>query len=240
MIIKDGSNMTKILVVEDEVAIQEMLTFFLESNGFEVVNAYDFMEGLSFLSSNESIKLVILDWMIPKGSGVELLRKIRCQPSLQKLPVLMLTARGELDDKLEGFSVGADDYMSKPFSLKELLARIQVLLRLTNQQATEELPNKELICNDMKVDIEAHRVFIENEEVLLGRIEFKLLVFLLSHPERVYSRNQLLDHVWGIDSYIDERTVDVSVKRLRHAIKDKGYDKYFQTVRGEGYRFSKL
>ena len=228
--------METILTVEDEPHMQEMLTFFLESEGFNVVNVDNSTEALSYISEKKPVDLILLDWMLPHGSGLQLLKNLKCSPETMTIPVIMLTARSELEDKIIGLDAGADDYIAKPFSLKELGSRIKaVLRRITTQTATQQM----IELDNMTVDIDAHRLYINQKIVNIGRMEFKLLVFLLTHPEKVYSRTQLLDYVWGMDRYIDERTVDVSISRLRKILELSNHHKFLQTVRGMGYRFSK-
>jgi two-component system phosphate regulon response regulator PhoB len=229
--------MKTIFIVEDEPQIQEMLAFFLESEGFSVVGVIDFTQALSYIASKKPVDLILLDWMLPNGSGLQLLKKLKQDSETAKIPVIMLTARSELDDKIAGLNTGADDYIAKPFSLKELGARIQaVLRRATNQRAFAQILDLEGIT----VDMDAHRLYIDQQIIDISRIEFKLLTFLITHPEKVYSRAQLLDHVWGMDCYIDERTVDVSIGRLRKILEPTGHHTFLQTVRGSGYRFSTL
>ncbi len=231
--------MKTILIVEDEPAIQDMLSLFLRSEKFEVAHAYDYVQASDYLSAHRP-DLILLDWMIPKGSGLQLLTEIRNsqEERIRTLPVIMLTARTELEDKLSGLNIGADDYLTKPFALKELLARIQSVLRRT-PKITGEASNNQVWIDTLCVDIDAHRLMINGQTVAVGRMEFKLLSFLITHLERVYSRAQLLDYVWGTENYVDERTVDVAVGRLRKTLEPFGYEKMLQTVRGEGYRFSK-
>lgn len=228
--------MKKILVVEDDLAIQEMLTLYLEQNGFEVISAYDGLEAKAILATEQRVDLILLDWMMPKKSGIDLLKELKASRKMRALPVIMLSARAELEDKLEGFESGADDYLPKPFVLKELLARITSLLRRIEEYVEEESEFVEI--EGLLLDLDAQRLTIHEELVNLSAIEFRLLAFFMTHLDRVYSRSQLLDHVWGIDSYVDERTVDVTIGRLRKILEPSGYHTLLQTVRGEGYRFS--
>lgn len=230
-----------IFIVEDEPAIQEMLTMFLGSEGFAVKSAYDVDEAKQYLTSNTP-DLILLDWMLPKGSGIQLLNEIRNNENnlIKNIPVIMLTAKTELNDKILGLNTGADDYISKPFSLKELLARIQTNLRRSEVNSKTESQTNHIKVDSLLIDLDAHRLFVDQQLITIGRMEFKLLCFLIEHIERVYSRGQLLDYVWGSDNFIDERTVDVSIGRLRKTLEPFGYDQKIQTVRGEGYRFSKL
>ncbi|QRN40809.1 MAG: response regulator [Neisseriaceae bacterium] len=232
--------MKNILVVEDEKNIQDMVSVYLKSKNYKVLQAYDYMEALEIITSKKSIDLILLDWMIPKGSGIQLLGKIKEDENRKDTPVIMLSAKVEVNDKIEGLNKGVDDYLTKPFSLKELLARIEAHLRRMKNSGAHKT-NKDIIeYEGIKVDTIAHRIFINNKDVQIRRIEFKLLKFLISHPDRVFTRPQLLDNVWGIDTYVEERTVDVSVGRLKKILEPTGHDKLLQTVRGEGYRFSNI
>lgn len=228
--------MKKILVVEDDLAIQEMLTLFLESNGFEVISAYDGLEAKAVLATHQKIDLILLDWMMPKKSGIDLLKELKTSRKMRPIPVIMLSARAELEDKLEGLDSGADDYLPKPFVLKELLSRIHSLLRRVEEYLPEESEFVEI--EELILDLDAQRLTIHGEPASLSAIEFRLLAFFMTHLDRVFSRSQLLDNVWGIDSYVDERTVDVTIGRLRKVLEPSGHHTLLQTVRGEGYRFS--
>jgi len=228
---------TNILVVEDEAAIREMLSFTLERAGFRVTEAGDTREATEKLNADLP-DLVLLDWMLPGISGVEFARRLRGEERTRDLPVIMLTARGEEESKLRGFEVGVDDYVTKPFSTHELVARIRAVLRRSSAEKTTEA--EEVIeIEGMTLDTVGHRVSINGQLVNLGPTEFRLLHFFMAHAERVYSRDQLLDQVWGSQVYIEDRTVDVHIRRLRKALEPYGFDRYIQTVRGAGYRFSK-
>lgn len=222
-----------ILVVEDETAISDMIGFTIERAGYSWAAAVDIKEAA--LCIGERLPdLILLDWMLPGSSGIDYAKRLRKDDLTQDIPIIMLTARGEESDKLRGFDAGIDDYISKPFSPKELVARIKAVLRRAS-------PLKEdAICQfeELKLDASSHRVSVNNRNVDMGPTEFKLLQFLMTHPERVYSRTQLLDYVWGSNVYIEDRTVDVHIRRLRKALGDHGYDHFIQTVRGAGYRFS--
>jgi len=222
-----------ILVVEDETAISDMIGFTIERAGYSWAAAVDIKEAA--LRIGERLPdLILLDWMLPGSSGIDYAKRLRKDDLTQDIPIIMLTARGEESDKLRGFDAGIDDYISKPFSPKELVARIKAVLRRAS-------PLKEdAICQfeELKLDASSHRVSVNNRNVDMGPTEFKLLQFLMTHPERVYSRTQLLDYVWGSNVYIEDRTVDVHIRRLRKALGDHGYDHFIQTVRGAGYRFS--
>jgi len=224
----------KVLLVEDEVAIRQMLLFVLQDSGFEVLQAGNAQEAMQCLSEN-NIDLLVLDWMLPGISGVELCTRLKRDNVHKEIPIIMLTAKAEEDDKIQGLNAGADDYLTKPFSPRELIARINaVLRRVSNHQVTEEIIEFEgLVLNE-----KSHRVTSNQKPINVGPIEFKLLHFFMSHPERVFSRAQLLDNVWGNDVYVEERTVDVHIRRLRKALEIDGHDHMVQTVRGSGYRFS--
>ena len=228
--------MNTVLVVEDEKAIQEMLTLFLKSKGYRVINAYDYDEAMHIIDREEQLDFILLDWMIPKGSGITILKNLKHDENKKHIPIIMLTAKTDLEDKLAGLDSGADDYIPKPISLKELNSRMLAILRRIKGTQTdyEFIRFKELL-----LDLTSHRLFIHDNEVAINRTEFKLLNVLAAQPDRVYSRSQLLDNVWGTDNYIDERTVDVAIGRLRKILEPSGYDSYLQTVRGEGYRFAK-
>ncbi|TKB49446.1 phosphate regulon transcriptional regulatory protein PhoB [Ferrimonas sediminicola] len=223
----------RILIVEDESAIREMLTFVLDQHGFQTVSAEDFEQGVQKLVEPLP-DLVLLDWMLPGGSGIQLAKQMRSQDHTRQIPIIMLTARGEEEDRVRGLEVGADDYMTKPFSPKELVARIKAVLRRSAPTRLEE----SIEIRGLKLDPVSHRVSVDEEQLEMGPTEFRLLHFFMTHPERVYSREQLLDNVWGTNVYVEDRTVDVHIRRLRKAIQAKGHDTLIQTVRGAGYRFS--
>jgi two-component system phosphate regulon response regulator PhoB len=224
---------THILLVEDEAAIREMLKLSLSKAGFIIEEAESVRQAQTLIF-NRLPELILLDWMLPQTSGIEFARQLRKEPQTQQIPIIMLTARGEEGDKIRGLEVGADDYITKPFSPRELLARIKAVLRRTSTTAE----NEQIIVNELILDPAEHRVTVLDEEVQIGPTEFRLLHFFMTHPERVYSRNQVLDQVWGGNVYIEERTVDVHIRRLRKALALHGYDHLIQTVRGVGYRFS--
>ncbi len=223
----------KLLIVEDESAIREMLAFTLQRGGYGVIEAGDARQAVECLAAKPD--LVLLDWMLPGISGVELVRRLRREESTRHLPIIMLTARGEEESKLKGFEAGADDYVTKPFSTQELLARIKAVLRRSEQQEPREV----IEINGLELDLAGHRLRVNGQTLDLGPTEFRLLNFFMTHPERVYSRDQLLDQVWGDNVYIEDRTVDVHIRRLRKALAPYGFDRHVQTVRGAGYRFSK-
>ncbi len=223
----------KILVVEDEAAIRDMLCMILSQHGFEVASAEDYSQGLEALTEPYP-SLVLLDWMLPGGTGLQLARRMKAHAHTQGVPLIMLTARGEEEDKVRGLDAGADDYITKPFSAKELIARIKAVLRRAEPLAQEAPIN----INGLILDPVSHRVQAMGSALDMGPTEFKLLHFFMSHPERVFSREQLLDKVWGTNVYVEDRTVDVHIRRLRQAISLHQHDKMIQTVRGAGYRFS--
>ncbi|HED15254.1 MAG TPA: phosphate regulon transcriptional regulatory protein PhoB [Gammaproteobacteria bacterium] len=222
-----------ILIVDDEHAIREMVDFALTRAGYQVVGAED--AGSAIAAIAQSLPdLILLDWMLPDISGVDLARRLKKEELYQDIPIIMLTARVEEQDKVQGLEVGADDYVTKPFSTRELVARIKAVLRRTSPAEKNEALN----VGQLTIDPGSHRVHVSGSELHLGPTEYRLLYFLMSHPDRVYSRAQLLDRVWGQNTFIEDRTVDVHVRRLRKVLSDSGYDHLIQTVRGAGYRFS--
>jgi len=222
----------KILIVEDEEPLVLLLRYNLEAEGFEVAVAYRGDEAELAVAENPP-DLIVLDWMLPGLSGIELCRRWRSGRASRNIPILILTARGEETDRIRGLTTGADDYVVKPFSVPELMARIKAILR----RASPERIASVLSVGNIDLDREAHKVMREGREIRLGPTEFKLLEFLMESPGRVFSRAQLLDGVWGQDVYVDERTVDVHIGRLRKAI-NRGRDKDpIRTVRGAGYAF---
>jgi len=223
----------KILIIEDEIAVREMLTFALKNNGFETFEAGNSEEALNIVSKN-NINLVLLDWMLPGKAGVDIARSLRSSINTKELPIIMLTAKSEELDKIMGLESGADDYITKPFSTKELIARIKALLRRSAPQANMEV----VTFGSINLNPMTHKVKDGDKNIILGPTEFSLLHFFMTHPERVYSRTQLLDFVWGANVYVEERTVDVHILRLRKSLESEA-SKYIQTVRGAGYRLSK-
>lgn len=223
----------RILIVEDEAPIREMLSFVMEQHGYQAVEAKDFDTALSKIAEPYP-DMVLLDWMLPGGSGIQLAKKIKGDDFTRNIPIIMLTARGEEEDKVKGLEVGADDYITKPFSPKELMARMRAVFRRVAPTVLDE----PLDFEGLKLDPVSHRISASDKSVDMGPTEFKLLHFFMTHPERVYSREQLLDHVWGTNVYVEDRTVDVHIRRLRKALSEHGYDRLIQTVRGVGYRFS--
>lgn len=223
----------RILVVEDETAIREMICFVLEQNGFQPIEAEDYDTALSFLIDPYP-DLVLLDWMIPGGSGIQVIKQMKRENNTRDIPIIMLTAKGEEEDKVKGLETGADDYVIKPFSPKELVARVKAILRRLSPMSSEDV----IEFNGLNLDPVSHRVTSQDKPIDMGPTEFKLLHFFMTHPERVYSREQLLNYVWGTNVYVEDRTVDVHIRRLRKAIEQDGHDRMIQTVRGTGYRFS--
>lgn len=223
----------RILVVEDEAPIREMLCFVLEQKGYEAIEAQDFEDGLAKLKEPYP-ELIVLDWMLPGGSGIQFLKLLKQDEMTRQIPVVMLTARGEEEDKVRGLEAGADDYITKPFSPKELTARLHAVMRRVSPTSVEEA----IEVQGLRLDPLSHRVSVEDKALDMGPTEFKLLHFFMTHPERVYSREQLLNNVWGTNVYVEDRTVDVHIRRLRKAIEETGHDRLVQTVRGAGYRFS--
>ena len=222
-----------ILVVEDETPIREMISFVLDQNGFNAIEACDVEQALAKIHEPYP-DLILLDWMLPGGTGVALAKKLKQNEYTRNIPIIMLTARSDEDDKVKGFEAGVDDYVTKPFSPKELIARIKAVIRRVSPTSLEE----EVDFHGLKLDPVAHRVAINGNSLDLGPTEFRLLHFFMTHTERVYSREQLLDNVWGTNIYVEDRTVDVHIRRLRKAISGEGHDDFVQTVRGAGYRFS--
>jgi two-component system phosphate regulon response regulator PhoB len=223
----------QILVVEDERPIREMIAFGLRRAGFEVREAADARSGRAEVA-NKLPDLLLVDWMLPDTSGLEFTRALKRDRETRELPIIMLTARAEEGDKVAGLEGGADDYITKPFSPRELLARINaVLRRAMPAEGTERIDIEGLV-----LDQSSQRVSSGERTVALGPTEYRMLAFFMTHPERVYTREQLLDRVWGGNVYVEERTIDVHIRRLRKALEDYGYDRLIQTVRGSGYRFS--
>lgn len=219
-----------ILIVEDEAALATMLRYNLEKEGYRVCEAGDGEEALTLVSERKP-DLVVLDWMLPSLSGIEVCRQLRRKPATRELPIIMLTARGEEGDKIRGLNTGADDYMTKPFSLPELMARIRAMLR-----RVQPVPQKGMLqYGDIAMDLAAHRVTRGDRPVHLGPTEFRLLQFFMQHPGNVFSREELLNAVWGPDIYVEPRTVDVHIRRLRKALNGDNDADIIRTVRAAGY-----
>ena len=222
-----------ILVVEDDSAVREMLRFVLQQNHFEVVEAVDAESAQIYLMEGRP-SLVLLDWMLPGMSGVDFAKKLKRDRLTRDIPVIIITAKGAEEDKVRGLESGADDYITKPFSTRELIARIRAVIR----RVLPHIDQDRVEINGLMLDPTTHRVSINKVPLELGPTEFRLLHFFMTHQNRVYSRSQLLDWVWGTNSFLEERTVDVYIRRLRIALAPKEYDGLLQTVRGVGYRFS--
>jgi two-component system phosphate regulon response regulator PhoB len=222
-----------ILLVEDEPAIQELIAFNLTQAGHHVLRAST-AEAAITLVKNALPDLILLDWMLPGASGIDVARRLRADERTRQIPIIMLTARSDEQDKVTGLDAGADDYITKPFSPRELLARIKAVLRRRAPQMTDDAVD----VNGLRLDPVTHRVSSNGVTLDLGPTEFRLLHFFMTHAERVHSRAQLLDQVWGDHVFVEERTVDVHIRRLRSALEESGHDGLIQTVRGTGYRFS--
>lgn len=225
----------QILIVEDERPIREMIAYGLRRAGFDVREAEDCRAARTEIA-NRAPDLLVLDWMLPDMSGLELARQLKRDKDTRELPIILLTARAEESDKVAGLDAGADDYLTKPFSPRELVARIHAVLRRSEPAGGEE----RIVFEGLVLDRGSHRVTAGDRTVSLGPTEFRMLEFFMTHPERVYSRDQLLDRIWGGNVYVDERTIDVHIRRLRKALEEHGCDRLVQTVRGAGYRFSAL
>ncbi|MES2918815.1 MAG: phosphate regulon transcriptional regulator PhoB [Pseudomonadota bacterium] len=223
----------RILIVDDEAAIREMIAIALELAGFDCLQAEDALAAHHIIV-DERPALVLLDWMLPGLSGIELARRLKRDENTREIPVIMLTARGEEDNKIQGLDAGADDYITKPFSTRELVSRIRAVLRRTSSLSAE----KALEAGGLKLDPVSQRVTADEHPVEMGPTEYRMLAFFMSHPERAYSRTQMLDQIWGGNVYVEDRTIDVHIRRLRKALEPWGYDRFIQTVRGTGYRFS--
>lgn len=222
----------KVLIVDDEEAIREMISVALELAGFAWMEA-DNAQGAHGIIVDERPDLVLLDWMLPGISGIELARRLKRDEGTQEIPIIMLTAKTEEDNKIQGLDAGADDYITKPFSTRELISRINAVLRRTKGDK-----NKAIRVDSLVLDPVSHRITARETPVEMGPTEYRLLEFFMTHQDRAYSRAQLLDHVWGGNVYVEDRTVDVHIRRLRKALAPHSYDHLVQTVRGTGYRFS--
>ena len=223
----------KILIVEDEGAIRDMLGYALMKAGFLCEEAADTQAARSTLKAGRP-DLILLDWMLPGMSGIDYARRLKSAPETRDIPIIMLTAKGEEADKVRGLETGADDYITKPFSTGELIARVRAVLRRYVKAETGAL----IEINGLRLDPETYRVTANGQDIEISPTEFKLLRFFIGHPERVYSRSRLLDQVWGENVYVEERTVDVHIRRLRKTLEPFGFQRYIQTVRSVGYRFS--
>ena len=223
----------QILVVEDERPIRDMVAFGLRRAGFEVREAEDCRSARAQLA-DKLPDLVLVDWMLPDMSGLELTRQLKRDRATRELPIILLTARAAEADKVSGLEGGADDYVTKPFSPRELAARINAVLRRSAPVSGEERVEQ----GGLALDQAGHRILVGEQTIALGPTEYRMLEFFMTHPERVYSREQMLDRVWGGNVYVEERTIDVHIRRLRKVLEPFGFDRYVQTVRGSGYRFS--
>jgi len=223
----------RILIVEDEPAIRDMVAFALRKGGHEPVHAADGREAAAAIAEKVP-DLILLDWMLPGASGLELARRWRREELTRDVPIIMLTARGEENDRVSGLESGIDDYVVKPFSARELLARIKAVLRRSRDDADDG----SVSAGALRIDGAAHRVYAGEQALHVGPTEYRLLHFFMTHADRVYTRAQLLDHIWGGNVYVEERTVDVHIRRLRKALEPTGLQDMVQTVRGTGYRFS--
>ena len=223
----------RILIVEDEPAIRDMVAFALRKGGHEPVHAADGREAAAAIAEKVP-DLILLDWMLPGASGLELARRWRREELTRDVPIIMLTARGEENDRVSGLESGIDDYVVKPFSARELLARIKAVLRRSRDDADDG----SVSAGALRIDGAAHRVYAGEQPLHVGPTEYRLLHFFMTHADRVYTRAQLLDHIWGGNVYVEERTVDVHIRRLRKALEPTGMQDMVQTVRGTGYRFS--
>ncbi len=226
-------NQFTVLVVEDEDAIRDMLSIVLQQADFFVLTAHDTNRAQHALNEKRP-DLILLDWMLPGITGVEWARRLKKDETLRDIPIILLTARGEEEDKVRGLEIGADDYVTKPFSPKELIARIKAVLRRSGKIQDDI----QIEAGDLVLNTEQHRLTIGDQHLEVSPTEFRLLQFFMTHPDKVYNRTQLLDNVWGRSVYIEERTVDVHIRRLRKILAEHGRDDLVQTVRGFGYRFS--
>lgn len=229
----NNSQQYRVLIVDDEEAIRDMLELVLAAEGFQLSSAESAQKAHS-LVVDEQPDIILLDWMMPGVSGLEFLRRLRRSEMTATIPVILLTAKTEEDNRVAGLDSGADDYITKPFAPRELISRIHAVLRRTSRLEV----NKIIQFEDMIFDPSSYRVMIKDQLLDLGPTEFRLLQFFLKNQDRVYNRDQIMDHVWGGNVYLDERTVDVHILRLRKVLAESQYDRYIQTVRGVGYRFS--
>ncbi len=223
---------TRILIVEDEITIRDMLRFALEPAGFEIMEAGSAKEAEQQIAKSIP-HLILLDWMLPGLSGVDFASKLKNKLATQNIPIIMLTAKAEESNKIKGLETGADDYITKPFSPRELIARVKTVLRRGPLVSPDDL----IKIHDLQLNVQSQQLIINNTIIELTPVEYRLLHFFITHPNRVYNREQLLNHVWGGDKYIDERTVDVQIRRLRNRLKPHGYHVYIKTMRSSGYQF---
>lgn len=223
----------KLLVIEDEQAIRDMIRFALDTEVFHMLEAESTTQAKQQLKKSIP-DIILLDWMLPGQSGIDFIHWLKQQPEWQQIPIILLTAKAEEEYKVRGLEAGADDYITKPFSPAELIARIRTILR----RGTLKLPTGQIRAGEIAIDTQAHRAYINQQHLDLTPIEYKLLHFFITHPERMFTRNQLIDHVWGVQTYIDDRTVDVQIRRLRDRLRPFQCDHYIKTVRGSGYLWS--
>lgn len=223
----------KILIIDDEPAILEMVAVALGLADFDVLEASNAQRGHEIIVDQRP-DLILLDWMLPSISGIELARRLKRDDSTAEIPIIMLTAKSEEDNKIQGLEVGADDYITKPFSTRELISRIKAVLRRSLPSAADKAIEVEGLC----LDPVSHRISAHDVPIEVGPTEYRLLEFFMTHQERAYSRSQLLDHVWGGSVYVEDRTIDVHIRRLRKTLEPYNFDRFVQTVRGTGYRFS--
>ena len=226
-------NKHTILVVDDESSIRDMLRVALEMANYQVLEADNAQTAHAFIIDKKP-DLILLDWMMPGTTGIELARRLKREPLSAHIPIIMLTAKVEEDNKIQGLEVGADDYITKPFSPRELVARLKAVLR----RSAPDDESTPIVVSGLRLDPSSHRISINEQAIDMGPTEYRLLEFFLTHQERAYSRGQLLDQVWGGNVYVEERTVDVHIRRLRKALSIDGHERLIQTVRGTGYRFS--
>lgn len=225
--------MATVLVVDDEPDIREVIRFALEGSNFRVLEAGHADDARKLLLA-ENPDLVLLDWMLPGRSGLELAQQLKQNSKTRAVPIIMVSARGEEEDRVKGLETGADDYIAKPFSPREMVARVNAVLR----RSRPEVPSDEIDIGGLRIDHLSRRVSANGTRIDIAPTEYRLLYFLMTHADRAFSRSQLLDQVWGDQVYVEERTVDVHVRRLRKALEVTGHDRLLQTVRGVGYRFS--
>lgn len=223
----------KVLIVDDEMAIRDMLHFALDDEPFQLIDAENASQAMALMADRVP-DLVLLDWMLPERSGIDLIKWMKKQPALKDLPIIMLTAKAEEENKIKGLMTGADDYIIKPFSPQELIARIKTVLRRSPLLSPEDI----IRAGDLELDTQSHQVNAKGNRIHCSPIEYKMLNFFMQHPNRVYSRDHLITHVWGGDSFIDDRTVDAQIRRLRDKLKQYDCHHYIRTVRGFGYKFS--
>jgi two-component system phosphate regulon response regulator PhoB len=229
--------MQTVLIVEDEKAIRSLLSFLLTSAGYETVEAADAISAIDLATRYEP-DLALLDWRLPDMDGVKLLRYWKADEATNRMSVIMLSGQADANDRVTGLKAGADDYIAKPFANNELLARVQAVLRRSSEPASASAGGQLKRINGLQLDVRSLRVVANDEPVHLGPIEFKLLNLFMTHPDRALTRPQIVDKVWRVNAYVDERTVDVHVRRLRRALQKSGHDRLIQTVRGVGYRFA--